>query len=98
MDMANENSKVLTTEQEMKLRQPIEDYVGKIQKQIDSLRLDGTDKVVVLQNTLDATKRDRTLTKEEKENRIKTLQAELETAKSVEARSVQPDQRCRRIH
>ncbi len=87
MDMANENSKVLTTEQEMKLRQPIEDYVGKIQKQIDSLRLDGTDKVVALQNTLDATKRDRTLTKEEKENRIKTLQAELETAKSVEAKN-----------
>ena len=87
MDMANENSKVLTTEQEMKLRQPIEDHVGKIQKQIDSLRLDGTDKVVALQNTLDATKRDRTITKEEKENRIKALQAELDIAKGVEAKN-----------
>ena len=28
--MANENSNILTAEQEMKLRQPIEDYVGKI--------------------------------------------------------------------
>lgn len=30
--MANGNSNILTAEQEMKLRQPIEDYVGKIQK------------------------------------------------------------------
>ena len=45
MDMANGNSKILTVEQEKKLRQPIEDYVGKIQKQIDSLRVDGTDTV-----------------------------------------------------
>ena len=46
MDMANGNSNILTAEQEMKLRQPIEDYVGKIQKKIDSLRADGTDKIV----------------------------------------------------
>lgn len=32
--MANENSNILTAEQEMKLRQPIEDYVGKIQKKL----------------------------------------------------------------
>ena len=30
MDMANGNGKTLTAEQELKLRQPIEDYVGKI--------------------------------------------------------------------
>ena len=29
-DMANENSKILTADEEQKLRQPIEDYVGKI--------------------------------------------------------------------
>ena len=29
--MANGNSKILTVEQEMELRKPIEDYVGKIQ-------------------------------------------------------------------
>ena len=46
--MANGNSNILTAEQEMKLRQPIEDYVGKIQKKIDSLRADGTDKIVEL--------------------------------------------------
>ena len=35
--MANENSKILTADQEAKLRQPIDDYVGKIQKEIDGL-------------------------------------------------------------
>ena len=45
MNMANGNSKVLTAEQEMQIRRPIEEYVGAIQKQIDGLRVDGTDKV-----------------------------------------------------
>lgn len=40
--MANGNSMILTAEQEMQLRQPIEDYVGKIQKKIDDLRADDT--------------------------------------------------------
>ena len=35
------NSKILTAEQEKTLRQPIEEYVGKIQKEIDELRKDG---------------------------------------------------------
>ena len=46
MDMSNGNNKILTAEQEMQLRQPIDEYVGGIQKKIDSLRVDGTDKVV----------------------------------------------------
>ena len=29
--MANEKSKILTAEEEMQLRKPIDDYVGKIQ-------------------------------------------------------------------
>ena len=64
--MVNGNSNILTAEQEMKLRQPIEDYVGKIQKKIDSLRADGTDKIVELQNLMDSIKRDRTLQKEKR--------------------------------
>ena len=40
------NSKILTPEDKMKLRQPIDEYVGKIQKQIDVLRKDGTAKVL----------------------------------------------------
>lgn len=85
--MAKGNNKILTAEQEMNLRQPIEDYVGKIQAQIDSLRVEGTDKVISLQNNIDGLKRDRTLTKGEKEDRIARLQTELEQAKKVEAKN-----------
>lgn len=81
------NSKILTAEQEMKLRQPIDDYVGKIQNQINTLRVDGTDKVLSLQNHIDGIKRDRILTKGEKENRIAEDQAELEKAKAVEIKN-----------
>ena len=85
--MANENSNILTAEQEMKLRQPIEDYVGKIQKKIDELRVDGTDKIVEIQNVMDSIKRDRTLTKGEKEDRLAKSKTELDKAKAVEAKN-----------
>ncbi|MFR6171338.1 MAG: ABC transporter permease subunit [Blautia sp.] len=85
--MANENSNIRTAEQEMKLRQPIEDYVGKIQKKIDELRVDGTDKIVEIQNVMDSIKRDRTLTKGEKEDRLAKCKTELEKAKAVEAKN-----------
>ena len=87
MDMAKGNNETLTAEQEMQLRQPIDDYVGEIQKKIDSLREDGTNRVVTLQNSIDATKRDRSLTKEERENRIAANRAEMEKAKAVEAKN-----------
>ena len=87
MDMAKGNNETLTAEQEMQLRQPIDDYVGEIQKKIDSLRADGTNRVVALQNSIDATKRDRSLTKEERENRIAANSAEMEKAKAVEAKN-----------
>lgn len=83
--MAKGNDKILTAEQEQQLRQPIEDYVGKIQEQIDELRVDGTNRVVALQNAIDALKRDRSFQKEEKENRINEYKVELEKAKAVEA-------------
>ena len=85
--MANENSNILTAEQEMELRQPIEDYVGKIQKKIDELRVDGTDKIVEIQNVMDSIKRDRTLTKGEKEDRLAKCKTELDKAKAVEAKN-----------
>ena len=50
------NSKILTPEDKMKLRQPIDEYVGKIQKQIDVLRKDGTAKVLEYQNIIDLQK------------------------------------------
>ena len=85
--MANGNSKILTEEQELKLRKPIEDHVGKIQGKIDSLRVDGTEKVVHLQGIIDRMKKDRSLTKGEKENRIQEAKRELEKAKAVEAKN-----------
>jgi len=86
-DMANENSKILTAEQEKQLRQPIEDYVGKIQAKIDALRADGTDKVISLQNRIDGAKRDKALDKEERETRIAKAKTELEKAQAVEAKN-----------
>ena len=44
------NSVILTENQEMELRKKIDSYVGKIQAEIDSLRADGTDKVISLQS------------------------------------------------
>lgn len=84
-DMANENSKILTVEQEKQMRQPIEDYVGKIQAKIDDLRLYGTDKVLSLQNKIDAMKRDRALTKDDREMQIAKAKTELEKAQAIEA-------------
>lgn len=87
MAMANGNSKILTAEQEMQLRQPIDDYVGSIQAKIDALRADGTDKVVSFQNQIDGIKRDRSLSKEEKSSEIAKIESELSQAKAVEARN-----------
>ncbi|MDD6319768.1 MAG: galactoside ABC transporter permease [Oscillospiraceae bacterium] len=81
------NSTILSAEREAELRKPIDDYVGKIQAQIDELRVDGTEKVVSLQNDLDNLKRDRIYTAEEKASREKKLKAALETAKAVEAKN-----------
>lgn len=81
--MATEN-KILTAEQELKLRQPIDEYVGGIQAKIDALRVDGTDRVIDIQSTLDNLKRDRIYTAQEKEVRAAQLKKELEAAKAVE--------------
>ena len=81
------NSTILSAERELELRKPIDDYVGKIQAQIDQLRAGGTDKVVNLTNDLDNLKRDRIYTAEEKAEREKLITAELEKAKAVEAKN-----------
>ena len=80
--MAKNN--ILTAEQEKQLRQPIEDYVGKIQAKLDELREDGTNRVVELQNDMDSVKRDHIFTQQEKEAEMTRLKAELEKAKAVE--------------
>lgn len=81
----NMDNKILTAEQELKLRKPIDDRVGAIQKEIDDLRADGTNKVLFIQNEIDSVKRDRIYTKAEKDAKIAKYQAELEQARAVEA-------------
>ncbi len=81
------NSTILTAEREAELRKPIDDYIGKIQAQINDLRVDGTDKVVNLTSDLDNLKRDRIYTAEEKAERESRMKAELDAAKAVEAKN-----------
>ena len=80
-------STILTAERELELRKPIDEYVGKIQAQINELRLDGTDRVVNIQNDLDNLKRDRIYTAQEKADRESRMKADLEKAKAVEAKN-----------
>ena len=85
--MASEKTNILTAEEELKLRKPIDDYVGGIQEQINALRKDGTDRVVDIQSDLDSLKRDKIYTAQEKAARQAKLRKELEQAKAVEARN-----------
>lgn len=82
--MATAKGKTLSVEEEMRLRQPIDNYVGKIQDQVNALRVDGTDKVISLLSLIESTKRDKSISKDEKTAKIAELKQELETAKKVE--------------
>lgn len=82
--MATETNKILTPEAEKKLLQPIDEHVGKIQEKINALRLKGTDEVISLLSKIDSTKRDRSLSKDEKAQEIAQFKTELEKAKKIE--------------
>lgn len=75
---------ILTSDEELKLRQPIDDYIEKIQKKVDELRKDGTTKVVALKNHMQLLKEDKTYTKEERDQKLAEDRTALEKAKSVE--------------
>ena len=79
-----ENSVILSVEEEAKLLQPIDEYVGKIQDQIDALRVDGTDQVNSISNCIAIAKENKNLSKEEQAKLIAEYKQELEKAKSVE--------------
>ena len=85
--MDNKNSTILTDKQEMQLRKPIDDYIGKIQSKIDNLRAEGTDRIIFLQNNISTTKKDHTLSKGEKDKKIAEDMAALEKAKAVESKN-----------
>mgnify|MGYP004681099479 FL=1 len=82
--MADKNM-ILSADAEEKLLKPIDEYVGKIQAQIDELRVDGSDKVRSLKNHIAIAKEDKNLSKEEKDSIIAKDKATLEKAKAVEA-------------
>ena len=85
--MAPVKTNILTAEQEDKLRQSIDEYVGSIQAKIDALRADGTDKVLEIQSNLDSLKRDRIYTQQEKDSIAAGWRKELDKAKAVEAKN-----------
>ena len=88
--MTNTVTNILSHDEELALRKPIEDYVGKIQAEIDELREDGTNKVLEYSEEIEVLKRDKIYTKSEKEARISELNGKLQKAKEIEAKNKQP--------
>ena len=80
-----ENSVIISAEEEAKLLKPIDEYVEKIQKKIDALRVDGSDKVNDLKNQIAIAKENKNLSKEQRDKIIENSKKELENAKKVEA-------------
>ena len=79
-----ENSVIISAEEEAKLLKPIDEYVEKIQKKIDALRVDGSDKVNELKNQIAIAKENKNLSKAQKNKIIENSKKELEKAKKVE--------------
>lgn len=88
--MTNTVTNILSRDEELALRKPIEDYVGKIQAEIDELREEGTNKVLEYSEEIDVLKRDKIYTKSEKEARISELNTKLQKAKEIEVQNKQP--------
>ena len=74
--MANDR-KYLSAEEEAELLQPIDEYIDKIQKKIDALRVDGSDKVQALKTHIALTKEDKNYTKEERAAIIRRIRKHL---------------------
>lgn len=88
--MTNTVTNILSRDEELALRKPIEDYVGKIQAEIDELREEGTNKVLEYSEEIEVLKRDKIYSKSEKETRISELNTKLQKAKEIEAKNKQP--------
>ena len=80
-----DKSKILSADAEAALLKPIDEYVGKIQSQIDALRVDGSDKVQSYKNQIAIAKEDKNLSKDERAKAVAAAKTGLEKAKSVEA-------------
>ena len=75
-----ENNVIISAEEEAKLLKPIDEYVGKIQAQIDELRVEGSDKVNSLKNQIAIAKENKNLTKEQQNKIIEESKKQLEKA------------------
>ena len=79
--------KILSFEEEQKLLESIDSYVGAIQEQINALRADGTDRVTYLTNHIAVIKENANYSKEEKKSIIASDKEALVKAKAVEAQN-----------
>lgn len=84
--MAND-IRCLSIEDEAKLLAPIDEYIGKIQEQIDALRVDGSDRVQALKTHIALTKEDKNYTKQEQQEIIRKDNEQLKKAKEIEKKN-----------
>ena len=84
--MAND-IRCLSIEDEAKLLAPIDEYIGKIQEQIDALRVDGSDRVQALKTHIALTKEDKNYTKQERQEIIRKDKEQLKKAKEIEKKN-----------
>ena len=82
-----DNKAILTAEEEQKLIQPIEEYIGEIQEKINALRTDGTDQIIALNNHMAVVRENANHTKEEKAALIAEDKKALIAAKAVEQKN-----------
>ena len=78
-----ENSVIISAEEEAKLLKPIDEYVEKIQKKIDALRVDGSDKVNDLKNQIAIAKENKNLSATQRDKIIENSKKELSAARKL---------------
>lgn len=81
------NNVILSAEEESRLLAPIDAHVAEIQKKIDGLRADGTEKIVYLRNHIGIVKEDKNYTKAERVKLVEEDKRQIEEAKRVEAQN-----------
>ena len=84
---------ILTAEEEIRLRQPIEEQIGEIQKKIDALRVDGTDRILSLRNHISLVKEDKLYSRDEVAKIIAQDKEELKKAEEIEQKNRAQEQK-----
>ncbi len=81
----SEINEILPLEREEELRRPIDEYVGRLQGEIDALRKDGSDRIQALTTHIRHLKEDKGLTKAERAEGIAADKSAMVEAQKVEA-------------